>query len=102
MAVVKSYMKALLKQFVDLKEDNRNQRRDLRHLQCLVMKLTKAQLASGSCAACDDEEEETPEQKDSISYYIPCESYKNLQNLDRKLAEDKVFFDDAVCILVFC
>lgn len=84
-------MKALFKEVVDLKVDNRSQRRDIRHLHCLVMKLTRNQPALETTT-------EDGEDRDMISYYIPSDSYRNLQKLDKKLLEDCGFFEESVRI----
>ena len=85
-------MKSLLKHYLDLKADNRSQKRDVRHLHCLVVKLSKNQPMG--------ETGEESEVKDVISYYTPCDSHKNLQMLDMKLLGDTEFFDDAVRVIV--
>ena len=78
-----------MKHVVELKADGKTWGREIRHLHFLVKKFAPNQQEVNEI---DDEVQE-----EVISEYIPCESYRDLQCVDKKLLENATFFSNAVC-----
>ena len=75
------------KTLIDLKAIARENSRGIRHLHYLHGSNKRN---NGQTAACSEIEEE-----EVLSEYIPCDSYKDIQDLDQKLRE-KEFFENSV------
>ena len=76
----------VMRNVLEVKMDGKNMRKDIRHLHHLVLKGKKG----------DNTEIENDVRTDMLTDYIPCASFKELQNLDDKFRVDEGFFNDAV------
>ena len=79
-------MSKVMKGIIDLKAEVREQRKDIRHLHHIVM---KSRIGITVTENNENEEEEI------LTDFIPCFTYRDLQDLDQKLGNNS-FFENAV------
>ena len=87
-------MEESMKQIIEIKTDVKRNGREIRHLHFLTTKKNKEKN--------DEDLAEDEEEEEALSDSIPCETYRDLQELDKKFLSDACFFTNAVykCIII--